>query len=168
MICKNCGILFRHKNGHKKTCSPACEHEWRVKSLNKRWSGKTCKNVCVVCGKKFLRYGNKKTCSPTCSKIRRQQTTKVGEKMAAERDSIHAQKGTQEYKVCKKWCLRSPDGTIYRFKNMSYFVKRYKHLFSPEDLVKKQEYPRAFYMLGKLRPSRKQSAKSWHGWTWGD
>lgn len=81
---------------------------------------------------------------------------------------MRKKKATQEYPVCREWSLRSPDGEIYRFRNMSYFVAEYVHLFDDYELEQIREYPRAYYMLSRLSPSRKYKLKSWHGWTWGE
>lgn len=85
------------------------------------------------------------------------------------RDSLISKKGTQEFFNAKSWRLRSPAGDVYVFKNLSWFVDNNKHLFNPSELLRNSNnYPVAFYMLGKLRPTRDNPIRQWHGWMWAD
>jgi len=71
--------------------------------------------------------------------------------------------------LAKDWSLRAPDGAVYRFRNLSLFVRTHRDLFTPEELVPvSASRPAATFFLGMLRPGRANRRNSWHGWTWAE
>ena len=66
------------------------------------------------------------------------------------------------------WSLMSPDGTVYKFKNLPHFIRSNRHLFTDEQLLPVNKAGRtrieaAIYMLS---PRRKHCVEHCHGWRW--
>jgi hypothetical protein len=72
-------------------------------------------------------------------------------------------------KADRQYCLKAPDGTVHRFRNLRRFIDDHADLFSTEDL---QPYPsgpsRALVGLSQLRPKPGGRHRSWKGWTWAE
>lgn len=69
--------------------------------------------------------------------------------------------------LAKQWLLVSPMNVIYRFKNLSEFVRQNESLFDPADVVWKTPYNcNANKGLGMLRPTSKRPSATWKGWRW--
>src|SRR5690242_7125100 len=55
--------------------------------------------------------------------------------------------------AAREWSLISPDGTVYRFKNLSLFIRQHAQLFDPADVaVNRRGTCNVNVYLGKLRP----------------
>jgi hypothetical protein len=70
--------------------------------------------------------------------------------------------------AAREWSLQGPDGTVYRFRNLSLFIREHRHLFDPEDTrVDRRGCCNVNVYLGKLRPRTDALYwKEWRGWRW--
>ncbi len=82
-------------------------------------------------------------------------------------------RATSQHIAAKEWALRSPLGSIHRFRNLKQFIREHSDLFEAEDVVWKevperpsQAWCRAFHGLGRLRPGNAKQLPEWNGWTW--
>lgn len=144
-ICKNCGKEFWGKEGAlycSKECAGAFRQNYRI---------------CFVCGKKFpcSPSDNKLTCSPECWKIRHAglMSERGMSDSAKEKISIAAKKkgftdnlkkgvpasmkspksGKFETNVsAKEWMLKSPEGKIYKCRNLKLWARKHCGLFGFE------------------------------------
>jgi len=67
----------------------------------------------------------------------------------------------------RQYCLRAPDGTEHRFRNLRRFIAEHPELFAAEDLERYPSGPsRALVGLSQLRPKLGRRHRSWKGWTW--
>lgn len=67
------------------------------------------------------------------------------------------------------WSLKSPDGVVFQFKNLSHFIRTNSNLFTPEQLVvvTKTGITRIGRRLEALSPRRKRTPHlQADGWTW--
>jgi hypothetical protein len=66
------------------------------------------------------------------------------------------------------WSLRSPDGVVYRFKNLACFIREHINLFTPQQLtpVNRLGRTRIEASLSLLSPRRKHCSRVAQGWTW--
>jgi hypothetical protein len=66
------------------------------------------------------------------------------------------------------WSIRSPDGAVYRFKNLCCFIREHRELFSAEQLVPVNRLGRTRIeaSLSLLSPRRKHCSQVAQGWTW--
>ena len=168
--CEICGKpieLLACKIGHKRTCSAECRKKLKRRNgLSQFGGGKQLIKKCCICGKNFRTSPsiNKKTCSAEC---RRRQMHAIGELRDLDKMNIGKQNSPrcqpdENYFAAKNWQLRSPDGTIYKFRNLANFARKNTELF--ENMA-----PRKIaILLGALRPERAKKINSWHGWTWAE
>ena len=84
-------------------------------------------------------------------------------------------RATSQHIAAKEWTLRSPLGSLHRFRNLKQFIRDHADLFDTEDVVWKdvpgrpsQAWCRAFHGLSRLRPGNAKILPEWHGWTWAD
>ena len=164
--CIVCGKVFWTRE--RQTCSRACISKFRSRLGTE--NNPRLDRVCIVCGKIFHSEKPRKTCSRKClSKL--DSKSKAGEyptQVLEARSNSPILQPDEKHCLAKHWILRSPDGKIYRFKNLSHFVRTHKNLFTPEELAPvSPDRPAAVYHLGTLRPERKNRRLSWHKWTWG-
>jgi hypothetical protein len=70
--------------------------------------------------------------------------------------------------AAREWSLIGPDGTVYRFKNLSLFIREHLELFDPVDTdVRGRGCCNVNVYLGKLRPrSDVPYWQEWRGWRW--
>ena len=73
----------------------------------------------------------------------------------------------------KPWLLVSPKNVVFRFKNLSQFIRDNKAMFDEADMVWVRppkggggQTCRASYGLASLSPRRKHPHGSWKGWRW--
>jgi hypothetical protein len=70
----------------------------------------------------------------------------------------------------KEWDLIAPDGQVYRFRNLSLFIRENAKLFDASDIfpirTDGKGPSRAVGGLAKLHPDRKARVYSWRGWRW--
>ena len=92
---------------------------------------------------------------------------------SAEEGKTNPLRGRFETNIhAKDWHLRDPEGNLYHFNNLNYFVRHHKSLFSQYQLeeirISKKNCwtPRVTVNLGMLRPTRINPVKSSYGWTW--
>lgn len=71
------------------------------------------------------------------------------------------------------WKLQSPMGKIYKFRNLSHFVRENGGLFDLDDVAwrQKKNSPshmecRAVWGLSSISPRRKRCRETWKGWRW--
>ena len=165
--CIVCGKVFWTRE--RQTCSAVCISKFRSQLGTK--NNPRIDRICAVCGKIFHSEKPRKTCSRKClSKLDSQ--AKAGEYpvcvLDARRNSPILQ-ADENHCLAKRWSLRSPEGKIYKFKNLAHFVRTHKNLFRPEELaLVSPNRPAAVFYLGMLRPERKNRRLSWHEWTWGE
>lgn len=74
-------------------------------------------------------------------------------------------RGPKHY-FARSFALRSPDGVVYRGRNIIDFVRTHPELFEADDLRERAGTCRAAKCLSRLRPTVKSPASSWKGWTW--
>lgn len=165
--CIVCGKVFWTRE--RQTCSRACISQFRSR-LGKE-NNPRLNRVCLVCGKIFHSEKPRKTCSRKClSKLDSQ--AKAGEyptQVLEARNNSPILQPNENHCLAKRWILQSPDGKIYKFKNLSHFVRNHKNLFSPDELAPvSPDRPAAVFYLGTLRPERKNRRLSWHNWRWGE
>jgi hypothetical protein len=193
--CITCGKTTAEP--HRKYCSRAClntDPSWR------KGPPKLKRNTCHTCGKEnprpHLTY-----CSKECwlKDPRRPQILEAnlpnvlrGQKMSAQpeireraaakmRDrpqvALLTAKGPANAKAIK-FILRSPDGVVYKGRNVLHFVRKHEELFAPEDTVwrrspragirrKTRGHPqcRASKGLANLFGESEHVRYSWKGWT---
>lgn len=90
----------------------------------------------------------------------------------AARKSLLAGKYETNIHACD-WVLISPDGQVYRARNLYHFVRENKHLFAPKDVIWKRqsgkrgtggEYCNATAGLLNIKSGK---TKGWKGWKLG-
>lgn len=167
-ICPICGKQFKTPLNRKHTyCSPECASKRAPLMV---WV------KCAVCGKDFLTPKNTKTaktCSPECRKIHISQKAK-GYDLSFMKEGHKKNPKTNSSPLnclAKEWSLLSPDGIIYKFKNLSYFVKTHKDLFPQHLLRERRSAPFVAKRLSELAPWRRSKRKRpthVYGWTWAE
>jgi hypothetical protein len=134
---------------------------------------------CVECGKIFVMTGSelahsqRTTCGPKCerslaSRIFKKRSEEM-HRMSAEAISKSPKIGPFESNIHARddWSFLSPDGEVFRFRNLNHFLREHHELFLPEDLKvnRRSRTCRASVGLGDLAPWRK-GKRIWKGWTW--
>ena len=175
-------LLDRYGNVMHKTC-PICGREFTCKKFAEReYCSHSCANrargrnaeTCVVCGKTFYKPASQqaKTCSAECYKILHSRNASAQD-LSAMREGHRTNPrtaSTPENARAREWSFRAPDGMVYRFRNLNYFIRSHKELFPPELLVERRCTPAVAPLLAQLAPWRREkTAKKltqWHGWTW--
>ena len=81
---------------------------------------------------------------------------------------------TQGHVAAKDWCLRSPTGEIFTFRNLRHFIRENEGLFDEKDVIWKPQgnsktitWCVAYQALARLRPGSPRTIEGWEGWTWG-
>ena len=177
-------LLDRYGNVMHKTC-PICGREFTCKRFKERtYCSRSCTNrargrnaeTCVVCGKTFYKPASQqaKTCSAECYKILHSRNASAQD-LSAMREGHRTNPrtaSTPENAHAREWSFRAPDGTVYRFRNLNYFIRSHKELFPPELLVERRCTPAVALLLAQLAPWRRAKAAKkltqWRGWTWED
>ena len=176
-------LLDRYGNVIHKVC-PICGKEFTCKRFAERsYCSRSCANrargrnseTCVICGKTFCKPASQqaKVCSEKCLKRYFQQRGKKQD-LSAMREgqkSSPRTSSTPENWRAKEWSLRAPDGTVFQFKNLNYFVRKNKAMFPAHLLVERNFTPVIASFLARLAPWRKTRKKrclSVHGWTWAE
>ena len=185
-ICELCGKSFISAGGTiRSTCSDACA--LRLKGdLTRRyrrlfpvaWYNATC----LICGKEFkvtkrLLAKKEKVCSPKCFKILCQDNSFVLPLFSEEAYKIISAKALANPKPghfvinfnSRDYSLLSPDGGVFVFRNMNYFVRHnlemFASIFGGKEKIK---FPIVYNELSKLMPGRQQTREAWCGWRWHD
>jgi endogenous inhibitor of DNA gyrase (YacG/DUF329 family) len=194
--CKVCGKPVSRLHG--KYCSKACQHAdpaWR------KGPPMLPRNICPVCGKENPRP-HLEYCSRACTLadpkfkeihlphlLRGQKTSAQPEirKQAADKmrgrpqTALLTAKGPAHARAIR-FQLRSPDGILYRGRNIRDFVRTHEDLFDPQDVIWRamryskpsmvigvvrdpELHCRASKGLGSLFGESKYVRFSWKGWT---
>lgn len=102
------------------------------------------------------------------SKVNPQNMLKANRKLGEARRGRRNPPGRSEigenHWHSKEWAFKSPAGVLYRFKNLSEFVRTHSDLFDPEDAEFKRHRSRASHGLSTLY-SKDGKNCSWKGWT---
>jgi hypothetical protein len=131
---------------------------------------------CLICGKPYVTVHNAKTCSRKCQYAMTQHFIgiKLSKKQIALNQfarSVHPNTGPYETNChARYWSIKSPEGVVYKFNNLQYFVRSNRCLFIPDDAATgylgKRYDTRAGCQLSRLRPNNAHSINSWKGWSW--
>ena len=182
--CKECGKAFTTDSYHRmqKFCSAKCRRIVQARHARatapKRviWRNQ----ICVICGrsrrmKSVLYHNASKTCSQKCqTELRRQHSLNlpplppetcrsIAEKMAAHPMTGHFVTNRN----AKDFSLKSPDGEIFQFRNLSLFVDIRRDLFVKiYGSVESIKLKTVAIGLSSLGPRCKRRKNSWYGWTW--
>ncbi|WP_144445487.1 hypothetical protein [Inquilinus limosus] len=132
--------------------------------------------ACAICGKRvhFTQTWTRrrKTCGrKSClhELKRRSRLATPNDRYRLEAISCSPLTGPFEtHSAAREWSLLSPDGTVYRFKNLSLFIREHADLFDPADTVFNRDGGcNVNVYLGKLRPrSDAPYWQQWRGWRW--
>ena len=177
-------LLDRYGNLMNKVC-PICGREFTCKRFKERkYCSKSCKNrargrnseTCVVCGRVFFcpaSHGGK-VCSNDCLKLLLSRNASKQD-LSAMREGYRTNPrtaSTPENVHAREWSLRAPDGKVYRFKNLNFFIREHRELFPPELLIERRGTPAVANKLSALAPWRREKMRkksfSWRGWTWAE
>lgn len=174
--CVVCRVQFDTSSRKRTTCSDECKKILIRRNALKQDHSKRIKTydfVCEICGKKFSVCGSKghgemlKTCSDACFKKTLSEHAK-GQDPSPMREGYRKspiRQPDERNASAREWAIVSPDGEVFRFRNMSHFVRTHKELFEGY-LQEKRKTPYAAFALSNLAPWRNRKEKSWHGWTW--
>lgn len=165
--CPICGKVFETiLNRNRTYCSRKCASKRELPKNSE---------ICVVCGRKF--YAPKsmgfKTCSEQCRSFLRSQNGKRQDLTAMHEGLKKCPKmiSSPQHFRAREWSLRSPNGTVYKFRNLNYFVRTNREMFASEFLVERRGTPLAAAYLSHLapwrQPKRKRVLSVW-GWTWAE
>ena len=208
--CNTAFVARRHHNGSQWACCRtklcnACRLAGRQKqaanNIDYEKIRKHRTRICVACGKEFSvvglnNSGTKRTCSNQCrndltSRRMKAQDESTKARIAAipkgwektfekVRDGVHKLgKDNMNAKVYELW---SPDGTYYKCKNLTEFVRNHEHLFDDDTVQWKpkqtnSKVPKVGYVssrakgklyclaCGGLYGVANSWRKSWRGWT---
>jgi hypothetical protein len=184
--CCICGVQFEYWTWARRF---ACDNpECHSALIKKQWLERKKKRmrVCVICGKEFelTKKKPRKTCSDICEResIRRSLAGKKPENwnkaytpeahkkrfLTLSKNPIRGRFDT--HCRAKDYFLVSPEGDIYQGRNLLNFIRKNALIFEVDALSDKA-VSKIAWGLNSLRPSIKKhrhSAKSWHGWTWGE
>lgn len=175
--CVVCGAEFSvapSMSASFSTCSPECRAEYSRRRMIERRAPDKIWRTCAVCGRMF--YSPPSATVTTCR--RRECTGAARSASATSRLKTHLpemQAGLAKSPICqrderhhnaKNWCLSSPEGKCYEFRNLRHFVRTNSELFTADELKPVGKIPRAAVYLGRLRPSLSKPRACWHGWTW--
>lgn len=164
--CPICHKIFKAKLSKDKTyCSYEC--------ARKRKYGN--KETCAICGKEFFAPKSKerKTCSKECCSELVSEQTKKQDLTAMRQGQMNDPRlrSTTEHICAREWRLRSPDGQVFKFRNLNHFVRTHKEYFAGY-LDERKHTPAAAVRLSRLAPWRQAKLKkrhiSWNGWSWAD
>lgn len=176
--CVVCQVQFDTPSRKRKTCSDKCKAILIRRNALKQDHSKRIKTyhfVCEVCGNAFSVIGSKghattlKTCSEACFK-KALAASANGQDLTPMQEGYRKSPGRQpdEFNSCaKEWALKSPDGEVFRFRNMNHFVRSHAEMFKGF-LNERRRTPYAAVALSNLAPWRKHKGKNWRGWTWVD
>lgn len=157
---KNCMVCGKALNSRQlKYCSKRC-----------MGLGKQGYKICPVCGQPFPEWerSSKICCSPECSRKHRGDLHKNGayeesiEKMRRRFSEKVSEIGPENLWTAKGWVIQSPDGTIYKCRNLLNFIREHPDLF---DGTPNQAFDGFQKIKATMRGKRKNPSKSWKGWT---
>ena len=170
VLTKNCPIC-----GREFTCKKFAERTYCSKSCTNRARGRN-SETCVVCGKTFFKPASQqaKTCCESCYKILLSRNASAQD-LTAMREGYRTNPrtaSTPENVHAREWSLRAPNGKVYRFKNLNFFIREHRELFPPEFLTERRGTPAVASRLSALAPWRREKMRkkshSWRGWTWAE
>lgn len=156
MGCKVCGkSIGRNKN----CCSMECYAIY-----------KSHKKTCIVCGKEFYcsPSADTVTCNAECSKCNRQIKHLNGsynDSLNKAHEAIKTSPLTGKFAThmrAKEWVIQSPDGEIYRCRNLLNWLREHEDLI---DGTPKQAWDGIVKIKYSMQGKRKNPSKSWKGWT---
>lgn len=161
-LCPICGKPMAKRN--KIACSYKCYATYRQH-----------KRKCVVCGKDFYCHpsDDTKTCSRKCSTENRRRLHAQGTYDEATNKAVQARAQdprltrTEQHINAKEWVIQSPDGTVYRCRNLKHWLREHEHLL---DGTPKQAWDGITKIKYSIQGKRKNKSRSWRGWTlleWG-
>lgn len=125
------------------------------------------KRTCIICDNTFdcPPSSQKITCSQACSRKHRQDLHRAGiydKPMTVMRQKSSAAKSTADNPNAKLWVIRSPNGTVYKCRNLMHWIKSHQDLIDGSPIQAWNGISKIKYsMQGK----RKNPSKSWKGWT---
>jgi hypothetical protein len=109
-------------------------------------------------------------------KNRLTETREERNKRMANSHSVEARKKHKETQLAKGenmecalfWSLISPEGVVYRFRNLAAFIRNNKNLFTSDQLspVNFRGRTRIEAAIAMLSPRRKNCVERCHGWRW--
>ena len=142
--------------------------------------------VCVKCGKErqIRTYERRKLCLQCWSSGANELMTEIRLRKRSPKGRANIQNAVRErnktnlrtgkfpsHYSAKEWCLKSPVGVVYNFRNLRHFVRCNRALFSEDSLqpMGKTGVPKILGALYKIRPNDRtgdQVLQSAYGWTW--
>ncbi len=175
IICGSDFFIPPSMSGKYSTCSPSCRAEYSRRRTTVRRSAEKNWKKCSICGRFFSVPP-----SSTITTCRRRECTRAAHRNSAvshiDTHLPEMQLGLATSPICqpddrhhnaRSWSLRAPDGKIYKFNNLNYFVKKHHELFSDDELKPlANNISKAVVCLRRLRPSLRHPSKHWHGWEW--
>ncbi len=131
---------------------------------------------CIICGKPFSNHHDGKTCSPKCRYAETQHflgRVIPKEEIARNQAARNKHPVTGPFRTnchAKYWSLTDSCGDVYRFTNLSFFVRQNVDLFQADDAktgyLGRRYASRAGCQLKRLRPDGAWPIGSWKGWRW--
>jgi len=181
LTCKVCGKAFTATRSkyQRKTCSQECFANIRGRS---RIIWRT--STCAICGKVIKvkssetgGRGFKRTCSKECHTELRKIISRNKPPLSEEMKQILAEKNRRNPRIghfptnvnAKEYSFKSPEGRVYRCRNLHYFANKRRTLFA--GIFKELDDAAVRRIRGGLVsivPWRRHAAYSWYGWTWYD
>jgi len=91
-------------------------------------------------------------------------------KILAEKTRAHPKTGHfPTNHNAKAYSLKSPNGKIFQFRNLSYFVEKHREEFTElYNIIDDAKLQTIHTGLANLAPRIRKPKKSWRGWTWHD
>lgn len=161
---KLCPVCQIHPVGRNKVCcSQACYSLYKSNTKN-----------CVVCGNKFQAPPSAATitCSAACSAENRRGKS---DELLAALDKAHAVASShpltgrfETHINAKSWVIQSPDGTVYRCRNLMLWLRDHEDLL--EGTIR-QAWGGFSHIKATALGKRKKKVYQWKGWRlldWGD
>lgn len=153
-----CIVCRNEKGRNKKFCSLKCESAY----LKNR-------KTCIVCGKTFPDPPTNASvcCSKECSSKHRKDMMQ-GEKqqnnfkkMIAGKELFEKEHQGEKHVNAKEWVIQSPEGKIYRCRNLLYFIRSNPELF---DGTERQVFDGFSKIKATRQGKRKNPSYTYKGW----